>query len=324
MSLRRSVRSFARKHLTVKNIGLPPVVLVWWGSYGYRGGPTLGDLLAVDNLSARLAAENIEHAVVSHPEFGFAGHFPVEDIYKIAPARKVVFVCGPLTDNRDLRDFLAIHRKARKIAVGVSVLENHDRMNRRFDCIVGRDGVERSTFDLAISEITPPPATFTKKPQTIGICVRGKQTEYGKARVALSDKASSIFDGLAADSGLRPVVIDTVLTRDNPAEAIAARFHAVDIVLTTRMHGALLSLAAGKPVIAIDQIPGGAKVSAVVGKTGWPFVYRAEEVSENMLAGVLKELLMGAARDRIIAAQSAIEKLTEHALTTSVGAIALT
>ncbi|MBE9174016.1 hypothetical protein IQ216_13350, partial [Cyanobium sp. LEGE 06143] len=41
--------------------GCGPIALIWWGSW--PRGATLGDLLAVDNLSAALTRAGIEHSV---------------------------------------------------------------------------------------------------------------------------------------------------------------------------------------------------------------------------------------------------------------------
>ncbi|GAA2825362.1 polysaccharide pyruvyl transferase [Aminobacter aminovorans] len=321
MSLKSRLSSFRRVYLAARTIETPPTLLFWWGSYGFKGGPTIGDLMAVDNLSASLRRRGIEHAVISHPELQIPGHLPVDDIYSIKPVRKVVFVCGPITDSRDLSDLLSIHRHAGKIAAGVSILPNQAKMNRRFDQIVGRDGIDPSYFDLAVSE-TVEPAGKNRPLETVGICLRGPQSEYGARRAGMALQAETILQDAVRGSGLRPLEIDTVLSPSNSAGAIHACFASSDIVLTTRMHGALLALAAGKPVIAIDQVPGGAKVTAVVGKTGWPFVFQAEKVSAETVRAALDELRTGNWRTQLLGAQARICALVEDALAASVDAIA--
>lgn len=320
MSLKSRLSSFRRVYLAARTIDTPPTLLFWWGSYGFRGGPTIGDLMAVDNLSSRLRQRGIEHAVISHRELRLPDHLPVDDPYAIKPATKVVFVCGPITFCRDLNDLLSIHRHAIKIAAGVSVLGNHARMNRRFHHIVGRDGIDPSYFDLAVSEIVEPAGNG--RFDVAGVCLRGPQGEYGARRAAMAHQAESMFRHVLSGSALRPLEIDTVFSPGNDAEAIRAGFAASDIVLTTRMHGALLALAAGKPVIAIDQVPGGAKVSAVIGRTGWPFVFRAETVSAETVRAAFDELRTGKWRAQLLDAQARIRKLTEDALVASVDAIA--
>ncbi|WP_395448198.1 polysaccharide pyruvyl transferase family protein [Aminobacter sp. UC22_36] len=320
MSLRTAWVSFERKHLTAKTVEAPPLLLFWWGSYGYKGGPTLGDLMAVNNLSARLARGGIEHAVVSHTDLRLPDHLSVDDIYSIQPAQKLVFVCGPVTDNRELRDLLSIHARAKKVAVGVSVLTNQSTMNGRFDRIVARDGADRSYFDLAIAEFVAPAQRGTTF-STVGVCLRGPQGEYGDARKGMAQLAETVFQDVVRQNGFQPISIDTVLSAKNTPATINAQLAASDIVLTTRMHGALLALAAGKPVIAIDQVPGGAKVAAVVGKTGWPFVFRAENVGPETIHEAVDNLRRGDWQAQVLAAQGQIRGMTDEALAASVAAI---
>lgn len=321
MSLKHAWTSFGRKYLTAKTVTPPPVLLFWWGSYGFKGGPTLGDLLAVNNLSSRLGKLGLDHAVVSHTELKFSGHLLVDDVYAIRPARKFVFVCGPITENRELGDLLSIHRAATKIAAGVSVLANHAKMNRRFDRIVGRDGSDPSHFDLAVAETVAPIQDAPLK--TAGICLRGPQDEYGADRKGMSLQAEAVFREIMSKNQLQPVVIDTVLSAQNDAAMIDANLQSSDIIMTTRMHGALLALAAGKPVIAIDQVPGGAKVTAVIEKTGWPYVFKAEAVSAEAIQSVLDRLRSSDWRPQVLSAQKKIRELTDEALKASVDAISL-
>lgn len=318
-SLKRYLRSVGRS-LTARTIHMPPTILVWWGSYGYKGGPTVGDLMAVNNLSAKLGQRRVEHAVVSHPELRIPGHVPVTDLYAIKPAAKVVFVCGPITHSQDLQDLLSNQGGAIKIAVGVSILANQARMNSQFHHIVARDGADPSYFDLAISRTIEP--TGCDRFETAGVCVRGPQGEYGHNREGMFRRAEAIIQDALRHGSLRPKTIDTVLSAVNSPEAIHAGFSSSDIVLTTRMHGALLALAAGKPVIAIDQVPGGAKVSSVVRKTGWPFVLQAETATNETVRLMMDEIRSGDWKAQVLSAQAQIRTLTEEALQAGVDAIA--
>lgn len=318
-SLKRYLRS-VKRGLSARTIDTPPTVLIWWGSYGYKGGPTVGDLLAVNNLSAKLGQRGVEHAVVSHPELRIPGHMPVADLYAIKPVARVVFVCGPIAHSQDLQDFISNQSGAIKVAVGVSVLANQTRMNSQFHHIVARDGAVPSYFDLAISETIEP--ARSNRFETVGVCVRGPQGEYGHNREGMFQKAETIIQDVSDDCAFRPKTIDTVLSPDNGLEVVQASFLSSDIVLTTRMHGALLALAAGKPVIAIDQVPGGAKVSAVVGKTGWPFVLRAETATKEAVRSMVEEIRTGDWQAQVLSAQVEIRALAEEALQTSVGVIA--
>lgn len=309
--------SFKRRYLVKRTIEAPPTILLWWGSYGYSGGPTVGDLMAVENLSRRLTTAGCEHAIVSHPELGLAGHFAVEDICAIKPVERLVFVCGPLTDKGMLRDVLAIQAGAKKIAAGVSILANHAAMTRRFDRVIARDGAPQSYFDLAIGSVTAPAPTISL--DAIGVCLRGKQGEYGGRRRGLADEAGRLIDRTIAGTGSKTATLNTLLSPRNRADDILAAFASVDAVITTRMHGALLALAAGKPVIALDQIPGGAKVTSVVARTGWPLVGNVAEMDEAALRRAFDHL--ASAGTDVAAAQQRMLALADEALAAACDAV---
>jgi hypothetical protein len=305
-----------RRHLQPRTVTVPETVILWWGTYGFRGQPTLGDVQSVDNLSAELRRRGLEHAVLSHPELAIPGHLPIPDIFSLIPSiRQLAFVCGPLLDRSQLRDFLYIHRRARKLALGVSIMPNNPAMTSRFDVIVARDGTADSTFDFAASEILPPdPARFAAGFRSAGLSLRGMQKEYGPARLGHWERSESLLRGLAARAGLAIAPIDTRLLPNHDVATIREEFLRADIVLTTRMHGALLGLALGKPVIALDQIPGTAKVTDVLRKIGWRHVYEAESVTAEMLDAAYSDLAGTAGVAAVHAAQQRIGELTTAAV----------
>ncbi|MDQ0773489.1 polysaccharide pyruvyl transferase WcaK-like protein [Streptomyces aurantiacus] len=56
-----------------------------------------------------------------------------------------------------------------------------------------------------------------------------------------------------------------------------------DLVLTTRLHGLVLALRTGTPVLAVDPVRGGAKLSAQAGALRWPALLGAEQLSHASL-----------------------------------------
>ena len=138
----------------------------------------------------------------------------------------------------------------------------------------------------------------------------------------MASAASSMFQELVSSKGLQPITIDTVLRETNTVDAIKSKFRDVDMVITTRMHGVLLSLGAGKPVIALDQMPGGAKVSSICGKISWPFHFPASSASSQVLAKAFDVLVSAEASNHVLAAQARMIELTQDALLASANAIA--
>lgn len=314
---RARLRSLARRHFTKRTIDAPEVIVTWYGSFGPRNGATLGDLMAVDNFSADLRQAGVKHAVISG-QMDWPGHLRVDSPFLLRPAARVlVFVCGPLTNDPELVDLLAVQGNARKVAVGVSVLAEQPDIAARFDRVIARDGTAGATFDLAIDRVVPPVAPAPLR--RVGLCLRGEQREYGKP--SLHSEAEQLLRGLAQQRGLEIVVIDTVLSPDNSPDHIREAFAAVDCVFTTRMHGALLALAAGKPVIAVDQVPGSAKVANVVGATGWPLVHRADAVELVDLENDLARMEGDRIRASIVEAQSRMLALSRDARAQGVAAV---
>ncbi len=135
-------------------------------------------------------------------------------------------------------------------------------------------------------------------------------------------EAEAAIARLTAGRPCVSVTIDTALTNDpderdpaalrspEEAEALIAR---MDAVLTTRLHGLVLALKAGVPVIALDPVAGGAKVSRQAAAVGWPLVFTPEELDPTGLEAALDRCLTEEARDEAAAcagtAAQAVEAL---------------
>jgi glycosyltransferase involved in cell wall biosynthesis/SAM-dependent methyltransferase len=70
----------------------------------------------------------------------------------------------------------------------------------------------------------------------------------------------------------------------------------MDVVITTRLHGMVLALKNGVPVIAIDPEPGGAKIMRQAETIGWPFAYAADAVNDQLLQQAFEYCLTDVAR----------------------------
>ena len=291
--------------------------LIWWGSLPKGRGATIGDLHAVSNVSRALAKANWEHGVLTAAELSSSGHKSIRYLSDVKSGiKRLVFVCGPLVDSPELSYCLARHKSARKIAVGVSILPNHLHMAGRFDAILPRDGAPGAIFDLALAtrgfEL---PAELQQHPSPLAaVCLRGRQTEYGPGRLDQAARAQEIVETALLRTGIRSINIDTRLRPDNTAAQIEEKFRSVDLVLTTRMHGALYSLASGKPVVAIDQIPGGAKVTEVLRKLQWPLIHSIADINETILVDCIHEALSSGMKTAVTEARHRIITLSNTAL----------
>jgi hypothetical protein len=300
----------------------PRIALSWYGAFGPRFGATLGDLLAVENLSWALTRKGLDHAVIS--TFPTSLKVPIIEDYRRMPGMDVtVHVCGPIIPLPPLR-FVAL-QAPRRAAVGVSVIPENASFNKTFNIIVVRDGQEPETFDLAPARFAgalfSPAANRGRRRPAVGLCLRGGQKEYG-SREIFQDKARQLLDAATARHGGMTHSIDTVFRPENMSEKIIADFGRADIVATTRMHGALLGLCAGKPVIAIDQVEGGAKVRSVLSKIGWPLVFSAESVTQAEIDEAFAKALAPEIWPLVERCRAEAIRLSAEALATSVSAVA--
>ncbi|HEV2739200.1 MAG TPA: polysaccharide pyruvyl transferase family protein [Candidatus Elarobacter sp.] len=279
--------------------GARTVLVAWYGSF--EAGGTIGDLLAMRSVVARLAGDG--HAV---------SHASAHDV-EVAGSRRVdlnyarpdefdglVFVCGPIIRGHPQTQAL-FERFAAKPKLGVAVSlfpAGHANYADLFDRVLPREGRAPAFEDVAIA--APPDAAVVARSDprfTVGIVLRGPQSEYEPQR-CLAERTSVIVREaareLAARRCGRVVEIENHLQRSGIAPAaIESQYAACDLVLTSRFHGAMLALRHGVPFVAVDQIEGGAKVSALIGATGWPHVYRAEAADAAAIVAAAEDALSG-------------------------------
>ncbi len=117
----------------------------------------------------------------------------------------------------------------------------------------------------------------------IAIGVTVGQGEYGERR--RHDVVIDWITGWLGSKICAPVPLETRLDiRDwrlcSTAEAFMSLVARLDIVVTTRLHGLALALSAGVPVLAVDPVAGGGKVTAQARAWGWPGLVPAEHSAD--------------------------------------------
>jgi hypothetical protein len=244
--------------------------------------------MAVSNVVSSLRERGALVDVATCHKFEWHGAEPV-NWWTINPLRYrcVVFICGPVSDEWYFRLLFYKFGLARRVAVGVSIIDANRSDARRFDEIVARDGLSESHFDLSLAgDLTP--SSIEKS--TIVICLRGHQNEYG-ADACCSARVDDLLWRVAERQGLTVTGVSTVVDPvTNTIEDINRHFAHAKLVLTTRLHGSLIALRHGVPFVAVDQIKGGGKVSAVLGKLGWEYLYSAN-VKEAEIDSACKYIL---------------------------------
>jgi len=127
-----------------------------------------------------------------------------------------------------------------------------------------------------------------------------KQEMYGVRD--LHKKVNQIVELFIKDRELSVVRIDTELENNKgglrssgEVESLIAK---MDIVITTRLHGTVLALKNGVPVISIDPIAGGAKITRQVKTIDWPLLFGADNLEDSQLLQAFEYCLTDDARIR--------------------------
>jgi hypothetical protein len=212
-----------------------------------------------------------------------------------------IFVCGPILKYHDQTQTLFKKFDGiLKIGVGVSLFpSDHFNYLNPFNEVLAREGANESFEDVAI--VAPPsihrPQCIRRQSPTIGISLRGMQSEYGDnvCLWELTEKiAHEAAKRLISEYGGRIIIIENHLQRSGlTQEAIESIYADCDLIITSRFHGAMVALRHIVPFIAIDQIKGGAKVLNLVGSMSWPYVYQVGDVDSSRVFSDATKLLEG-------------------------------
>lgn len=253
-------------------------LLVGWFSFE-NGEATAGDVLALRRVEGVARAAGVPYDVAWSPGFR-PGELSLETV---RPQRYdlLVFVCGPLHGPQ----VAALHERfahCRRLAVGVSVIDPGAAAVRGFDQVIARDGPSQGPLpDLSAG--TRPPA---QPPPVVATVLTAGQHEYAEQR-RHEETVRRITAWLGAHDCAR-LPLETRLDSHDwrlcaTPEQLDALLARSDLVVTNRLHGLVLALRIGVPVIAVDPVAGGAKVSAQARALGWPAVVPAERLDGETL-----------------------------------------
>jgi len=276
------------------------------------GEITAGDLLARDAAVADLERLGEAFDVAMTRTFAPDDDASV-DLERVDPGGYdvVLWVCGPAR-GRQLQRVADRFPSARLVGVDVSVVDGLAPLH----VALARDGEGEPRPDTSLLVPVPPVPV-------VGLCAAHAQREYGDRQrhdvvhdVVLPALAS------APGPGGPPAVVpfDTRLATGEPhvpstpaqVEALLRRF---DVVVSSRLHGVVLALKNGVPVVALDPVEGGAKVAAQGRALGWPVLLPHEVTTQRVqeqLAWALGEEAREAARAVLPAASRALAGSAEE------------
>ncbi|GEM_PF-704184 len=253
------------------------------GHFSIPGGrATFGDVEAMETVCAWLEEAGIPYDVASNGEDGVTG----PRLLDLAPAKYsiFIFVCGPWYPRKKIHALLLQQfSHCLKIGINLTVAEAG---NAGFDALLVRDNPQEHRADLA----------FARQPErlpVVGVLLVERQAAYGSKQRHLYVKR--VFEEYLSTRKVVPLYFDTVIYGNKAGLASGAAFESllskVDVLITNRLHGLVLGLKNKVPVVAVDSVAEGGKVSAQAKALGWPVLIPVEELSVETLDETVKKCL---------------------------------
>lgn len=252
------------------------ILVVGWSSV-LHGEATAGDVLAMAAVAERLTAAGLAHDVAWSRVMCPPGGLALDDADP-ADYTHVVFTCGPFR-GQPIRELQQRFAGCRFIAVDVSVFPD-DPLSGAMARIIPRDGPGvPPRRDLAA--LTP-----TASVPLVGVYLTEGQQEYAAAR-RHTEVVQLLQDWLKGLDAARLPLETRLDPRDwrlaHTPSQVTSVLARVDVVVSMRMHALVLGLGQATPVLAVDPIAGGGKVSAQAEAWGWPAVLRPDELTPTAL-----------------------------------------
>lgn len=206
----------------------------------------------------------------------------------------LIVICGPFTPAMAIQHESIFGRFKHCVHIGVNLtmVEPLASFNP-FEVLLERDSDRMVRADLSFRE-------EPSRVPVIGLCLTGFQREYGDRH--RGELAEQKLRRLIKSSGAAFIEMDTSVPAATNRFGLsnAAQFESIcdrlDVMLTTRLHGMVLSLKNGIPTIAIDPVAGGDKVTRQAHKLGWREVFDPDQVSDEDLRAALERCLSDAGR----------------------------
>lgn len=266
------------------------ILVAGWFSFEDMGA-TAGDVIARDIICDWIREVNIAYDVAD------CSKIPFEDGVNWCQVNPqdytdLLFVCGPFGNGWPVTELLQHFSNCRLIGINLSLMEPLAVWNP-FSLLIERDSSRKNNPDITIAGKSP-------VVPVAGIILSHKQKEYGTR--SLHDSANAAIEKLLNSREVARVTIDTSLLNNEgglrSAGEIESLIAKMDIVITTRLHGTVLAIKNGVPVIPIDPIEGGAKISQQVAALNWPLLFNASSIDETKLTEAFHYCLTAQARSK--------------------------
>lgn len=244
------------------------------GWFSFEGmGATAGDVMVKDVACNWLGDAGLRYDVATARPFRDGVDWQTVDPTRYS---HVLFVCGPFGNGEPLTDFLPRFRHCRLVGLNLTMVEPLEVWNPFFE-LFERDSSRSARPDVSLL------ASATRVP-VIGRILRDPEGTHGGGQ---QEAANEAIERLLASVDGACIDIDTALDRNRTGLRTAAEVVAViakmDVVVTTRLHGLVLALKSGVPVVAIDPVPGGGKIARQAGVLGWSPVFTVDHLDDLKL-----------------------------------------
>jgi hypothetical protein len=279
-------------------VPLVSVLITGWFSFE-DGHATAGDLLAAEVVRGWLDEAGVSHVTAAVQALG--GDVELCDTNP-DDHEVVVFVCGPFENKRYEAELFQRFGASRLIGINLTLAQSPDSWNP-FDVLLERDSPTTGCPDLVFSAAAKPVPV-------VGVCLV-EDYEGG-----LTDQARHAIDRLLERFEAARIPVDTRLPDNlgglrSPHE-VEAVLAAVNVVVTTRLHGMVLALKHGVPALPIDPAPGGRKIARQARTIGWPISFSADSLTDERLDDAFRFCLSQEARSKAEAcADRAVEMLQQ-------------
>lgn len=249
---------------------------------------TFGDFQAMEVVSNWLKNANLEHDIAVET-MQYPNGIPTS---KIVPTDYdvLIFICGPWSgrsiwsNNFDMfgKQYIDHFKSCFKIGVDLSVKYK----DHAFDLLLPRDFFEIKNPDLVY-------AAKSSQVPVVGLFMVHAQPMYkDKQRHSHVNK---VIKDYIKSQGHAVLKLDT-LTESNPhgiknVSQLEALVSKCDYVISSRLHGTVYSLKNNIPVLAIDCVAGGAKVTAQMQAVKWPAIINGDGLTVDDLKEGVKVAL---------------------------------
>lgn len=256
------------------------------------GSATAGDLLTKDVVCDWLASAGVSYDVALGAPFQEGVNWRMVDPGEYS---YLVFCCGPFYRQSLTQNLVDRFAHAHRIGVNLSMQMPLKDYNP-FDNLFERDSEQLSRPDLAFLSARP-------RVPVVGLIPVEPVAEFGFP--GAHEKVNSIIREFLSNKEASVVEIDTRLDTNftglRSSAEVESLIAKMDLVITMRLHGAVLAIKNGIPPIVIDPHMRPAKVMRQAETVAWPVKFTGADLTHQKLEGAFQYCLTEEAK--IIAAQ---------------------